>query len=276
MESVRDKMYDYEVNPSPNCWEKISAELNNAEMGHEFPAALYNMELTPPATIWEKVNAAINPESETIVRPIFRRRSPVLRYAAAAIIVGIIGFATLRLVISSGNNSENANKVAENKDSTKSSNTVTGASKDGDTSANGVAIDTPLAGEQNENLVASANPSVQKAGKRGIQRIASANSSKPQYPENELSQSIYAYEDHVPDIAERYVMLMTPDGNFIRMAKKWSDLLCCVSGEEQDPDCKDQLKKWQQKLAASTLAPSPSNFMDILGLVNSLQENNGL
>ena len=276
MESLRDKMYHYEVNPPNNCWEKISAELDNSEMGHEFPANLYKMELTPPATAWEKVNAAINPGTETIVRPFFRRQPSFFRYAAAAIVVGIIGFAVLRLIISNGNNSENDNKVAENKDSIKSPNANSGTSKDGDTLAKSMANETPLSSEQNENLVTTATPSLQKPGKRLSPRAASNKTNLPQDSETELSQSVYAYEDHVPDIAERYVMLMTPDGNFIRMAKKWSDLLCCVSGEEQDADCKDQLKKWQQKIAASMLAPSPANFMDILGLVNSLQDNNGL
>jgi len=273
MESLRDKMYNYEVNPSPNSWEKISAELDNAEMGHEFPAALYNMEVTPPAATWEKVNAAINPESETIVRPIFRKQSPFLRYAAAAIVVGLIGFAILRLVISAGNNSENASSVAENKDSIKSSDTISGNAKEDDTS-NSVTNESSLT--QQDGNVLAVNPSLEKTGKRINQRTITNKSRGAQYPETDLSQSIYAYEDHVPDIADRYVMLMTPDGNFIRMAKKWSELLCCISGEEQDPDCKDQLKKWQQKIATSTLASSPSNFMDILGLVNSLQENNGL
>lgn len=68
-------------------------------------------------------------------------------------------------------------------------------------------------------------------------------------------------------------MLMTPDGQFIRMSKKLGDLLCCVSGEEQDPDCIDQMKRWRQKIAISNLTPSPGNFMDILNLVKSLQEN---
>jgi hypothetical protein len=94
--------------------------------------------------------------------------------------------------------------------------------------------------------------------------------------DKELSQSIYAYEDHVPTIAERYVMLMTPDGNIIRMSKKWSELVCCVAGEDQDKDCKDQIKKWQEKIATSSLAPSPGNFMDILNLVNSLNEGSEL
>ena len=274
MESLRDKMYNHEVNPSPDCWDKISAELDDSELGHEFPAALYNMEVTPPAAAWQKVNAAINPESETIVRPIFRRQSPFLRYAAAAIVVGLIGFAIIRLVIGTGNDSENANSVAENKDSTKSSNAVSGTSREEDTATNAVTGGSSLI-QQNDNVLA-VNPSVEKTGKRINQRTIANKNTGPQYPETDLAQSIYAYEDHVPDIADRYVMLMTPDGNFIRMAKKWSELLCCISGEEQDPDCKDQLKKWRQKIATSTLGSSPSNFMDILGLVNSLQENNGL
>ena len=274
MESLRDKMYNYEVNPAAKCWEKITAELDDAEMGREFPPALYNMEVTPPAGTWEKVNAAINPESETIVRPIFRKQSPFLRYAAAAIVVGLIGFAIIRLVVNSGNDTSTANTVAQNKDSIKSTNTSSGSSKEVDTVANSATNESSLT-QPNDNVLA-ANPPDEKTGKRIIQRTVTNKSSAPQYPEAELAQSVYAYEDHVPDIADRYVMLMTPDGNFIRMAKKWSELLCCVSGEEQDPDCKDQLKKWQQKIATSTLASSSSNFMDILGLVNSLQENNGL
>src|SRR4026208_966455 len=150
MESLRDKMYNHEVNPSPDCWDKISAELDDSELGHEFPAALYNMEVTPPAATWEKVNAAINPESETIVRPIFRKQSPFLRYAAAAILVGLLGFAIIRLVISAGNHSDNAYSVAENKDSIKSSNTISGTSKEKDIPANSVTNEPSLT-QQNDN-----------------------------------------------------------------------------------------------------------------------------
>ena len=69
-------------------------------------------------------------------------------------------------------------------------------------------------------------------------------------------------------------MLMTPDGNIIRMSKKLCDLVCCVSGQEQDEGCKSQLKIWQEKMASSSVAPSPGNFMDILNLVSTLQDNN--
>jgi hypothetical protein len=66
---------------------------------------------------------------------------------------------------------------------------------------------------------------------------------------------------------------MTPDGNIIRMSKKLKELICCVSGEEQDKDCIDQMKKWRERLANPSASHSSSNFMDILHLVNSMQEN---
>ena len=273
MESLRDKMHNYEVSPPGHCWEKISIELDDAELGHEFPATLYNMEMTPPATAWEKVNAALSPNTKAIVRPISRKQSPLLKYAVAAIVVGLIAFAAFKLVVNNNNNPEIANKVAENNDTIKSgNNNLPAETNKVDDSKNDLAKEDKLA-DQNK-LIASLSSPVKKPGKKsntGGNKLRQAF-----YSETELSQSIYAYEDHVPDIADRYVMLMTPDGNFIRMAKKWSDLLCCVSGEEQDADCKDQIKKWQQKIATSTLAPSPANFLDILGLVNSLQENTEL
>ena len=81
------------------------------------------------------------------------------------------------------------------------------------------------------------------------------------------------HEDNLSTSATRYVLLMTPDGQFIRMSKKLSDLVCCVAGEDQDAECRDQMSNWRQKIASSTHSASPGNFMDILNLVKSLQEN---
>jgi hypothetical protein len=275
MEGLRDKMYNHEVTPPNHCWENISIDLDDAAMNHEFPSNLYNMEVTPPITAWEKLNAAFNPNTDPIVKPFSTKGFPILKYAAAAIVVGIIAFTILKLVVNNNNNSDNANPVAETKDTSKSRNNLSAEAKDVVTSPNDVAKDEQLA-EQNKNLATSLDPHLKKIDKKVNPHSGVYKTKETFGPETELSRSIYAYEDHVPDIAERYVMLMTPDGHFIRMAKRWSELLCCVSGEEQDADCKDQLKKWQQKIATSALAPSPANFLDILGLVNSLQENTEL
>jgi hypothetical protein len=72
------------------------------------------------------------------------------------------------------------------------------------------------------------------------------------------------------DLASRYIMFKTPDGRLVRMSKKLGDLVCCVSGDEVDENCENQLDKWRRKIAN---APSAGNFMDIMNLVSTLKDN---
>ena len=80
-------------------------------------------------------------------------------------------------------------------------------------------------------------------------------------------------EPPMTDIADRYIMLMTPDGNIIRMSKKLGNIVCCVSGQEQDKGCADQMKKWREKLASPGANHSSGNVLDILNLINSMKDN---
>ncbi|MES1214210.1 MAG: hypothetical protein ABUT20_01735, partial [Bacteroidota bacterium] len=73
-------------------------------------------------------------------------------------------------------------------------------------------------------------------------------------------------------INNRYITLLTTEGNLIRMSTKLMDLACCVSGEEQDNMCKDQLQKWREKIACSPVNASSGNVLDLLGLLTSIQD----
>lgn len=273
MSSLKNKIYNYEVTPPPGTWDKIAVDLDEAELVNKFPGRLYNMGSAAPAHSWEKINAAINPESKTAV-PLFNRIRPFVRYAVAAIFIGAVAFGIMKLTTGHDNASTPTAQKAGNKDSSGSGVNKPGLGEEIQSTVKTVIDEDDAALEQSKKTVAKLDRSA-----KTIARKLNTDRSQVGLGDNldtELTQSIYAYEDHVPNLADRYVMLMTPDGNIIRMAKKWSGLLCCVSGEEQDADCKDQLKKWQQKMAASSLAPSPGNFMDILGLVNSLNESSEL
>jgi len=300
MSSLHDKMYNHEVTPPANAWEKIAAALDESEIEnefptrlhnhevsppvntwgkitaaldepHEFPTRLYNIEITPPAGIWEKIDSSL-PHAAGTLAPV-RKMNPFLRYAAAAVFIGVVAYGIINMAI--GNNGDDGNTavitIAE--DSNTAAKIITNSPKQAQVATANAKEDDAL--EKSKTLIARLDKSLKKVP-RTITSSALSNRSEEEVMDQGLSQSIYAYADHIPDISERYVMLMTPDGNIIRMSKKWSDLLCCVSGEDQDAGCKDQLKKWQEKMAASSLAPSPGNFMDILGLVNSLDENNDL
>lgn len=267
------RLYNIEVNPPANTWEKIAATLDEPRIQNEFTSRLYNMEVSPPVNVWEKVVAGLDKTSVIVNTPV-RKFSAILRYAAAAIFIGAVAYGIINLTVNTSNDVNNTVVSKINKDSSTSD-----INKAGDTGK----IQTPeITNSENDAgaiekskplLAKNVNP-VKRVSRVIISSMIASNDAD--IATADLSQSLYAYADHIPDIAERYVMLMTPDGNIIRMSKKWGHLLCCVSGEEQDADCKSQLKKWQEKIATSSLAPSPGNFMDILGLVNSLNEDNGL
>jgi hypothetical protein len=271
------RLYNTEMAPPASAWEKITAGLDNEQIQNEFSSRLYNMEVTPPATAWEKVATGINSTAEAVSTPTpIRRLSPILRYAAAAIFIGAIAYGIIRLTVTTDNKENSAVLATDRKDSSIADKTkLTDSRKAQTTGINANQTEDEML-EKSKTLVAKLDRPAKRIARTISSSVITSNENNNEDTDADLSQSIYAYADHIPNISDRYIMLMTPDGNIIRMSKKWGSLLCCVSGEEQDADCKYQLKKWQEKMAASSLAPSPDNFMDILGLVNSLNDSNGL
>lgn len=263
------KLYDIQVNPPVDTWDKISGALDEQLSQNELPPRLYNLEIDPPVGAWAKIAASLNTLNEPAA-PV-RKLSPLFRYAAAALVIGAVAWGITRITV---NNPSDGNNTA-----------ALEVKKDTNVSAKNMPADTmpatvTIASGEDALLEKSKKMTAALDRKKVIRKVAatmpSGNDDNEVVIDPGLSQSIYAYAAQIPDIAGRYVMLMTPDGNIIRMSKKWSDLLCCVSGEDQDTGCKNQLKKWQEKMAASSLAPSPANFMDILSMVSSLNESNGL
>ena len=268
-------MINYEVTPPANSWEKIAAALDDAHSQDQFPSRLYNMEIMPPATAWEEIETSLdNPTDASVIAPV-RRLSPFFRYAAAAVLIGVVAWGIIRFTVTN-NTTNNTAQVGASKDSITPLNNLNTTNSTADT---GLDSDKPA---KQDMVVEKDKPALTKSSSSArrthgnVHTVIARRSNAVNDMGEDLTQTLYAYADHIPTLADRYVMFMTPDGNIIRMSKKWSELLCCVSGEEQDADCKDQLKKWQQKIASSELAPSPGNFMDILGLVNSLNENTEL
>lgn len=267
MSSLHHKMNNYEVIPPEHIWDKVAAALDESESANSFPDKLYNIELSPPAAAWENISASLTPGGSGVV-PMQKRRTSFLRYAAAAVLIGFAAFAVIWWTSGTTGSDPDTPGIVSSK------NTILPENKDnaipGKTIAPGK-NDLPI--PEDKNRIARLEQPVRARTARNNSRVVTAASYSYDLPLNDqYTNPLYAYEDHIPDMTDRYIVLMTPDGNIIRMSKKWSNLVCCVSGEEQDADCKSQLKKWQEKLASSPLAPSPGNFMDILSLVNSLDE----
>jgi hypothetical protein len=273
MSSLRDKMLNYESVPPGETWDKIAAALDEAQHGDQFPGRLHAMEITPPTFAWNKIAAELDGEvkQEAVVVNQPSRFRYFLRYAAAAVVIGAVAFGILRWTGSSYQSTTGTAVAGITPDSGRT-NSAALIPTDSQRAA-GTAPDEDAANPgQDRKLLAKLDRPVRSQSRRLNSAVQTVG-----YPAaNKISSAIYTYNDHVPTVADRYIMLMTPDGNLIRMSKKWGNLVCCVSGEDPDAGCKDQLKKWQQKMATSSLTTSAGNFMDIINLVNSLDEGTDL
>ncbi len=273
MNSLSKKMHDYEVTPNPSIWNRVAGALDESNLQDEFPKKLYNSATPPPPSTWVAIENQLNKDeaaADTIVVARYRHFY-WLRYAAAIVILGGIAFGILKF-INPGNKDFGIVALREGVDTgIDQSIAAENQNKAERVLTTDETATLPTASTATGNIKTRSYPtSYTKSTEVSPIAYASFASNETQEIRN---NPLYAYEDHVPDVSQRYILLMTPDGNFIRVSKKLSSLVCCVTGEEQDTACKDKIKAWQQKIADMNMAPSPGNFMDILSLVSSIGEN---
>lgn len=313
---AKNKLYDLEITPPTGVWHRIATELDDADQGMNYPAALAAMstpppagtwqkivaqldqatlsnatageklltlEIDPPAAAWQKIKTHLDTAQEAAI-PEKRRLSPLIRYAAAAVIIGLLAWGGVSLL----NNKQNGeSKVASTE--------VPPAHTENSTTTEAIteiAVADKVNAAQNTDAADEArNDAALEASKKTFAKLDISANSKIKAASNfyfadpvstVAGRGIHIGDDndvpqYTPDPGSepsRYIMLLTPEGNIIRMSKKLSNMVCCVSGEEQDKDCKDQMRKWREKLACSPGTHSAGNFMDILSLASALQEDN--
>jgi hypothetical protein len=280
-ERLQHKLYNHEVKPPEKVWEKIVASLDESHLSESFPSKLYNLEANPPLSVWEKIESSLVEEGGVVI-PVRRQFYRIRRYAVAAILIGIVALGSLWIINNSGKNDLATTEIQDGKDSlNKKTEDVTVIESTED----------KLQKERDDAALEASKQTFAKLETSSRKRIMAVNPqfltlpvetsrNNEQNPEDTYRNIFYSsinssvhLDAEKYNITDRYVMLMTPDGHIIRMAKKLGDLVCCVAGEDPDEVCTDQLKKWRDKLANAPVTPSPGNFLDILSLVNSLREN---
>jgi hypothetical protein len=267
-----------EAAPPVSAWQNIIASLNDEILAPRNAAALYQMEVAPPAAAWAAIKKNLDITEEAGI-PERRRFAPFLKYAAAAAIAGLLFWSGLQLfntkkgdgtvaVITPVNAADTQNK--ENTASALTAETaIDGITSAADEARNDAAL------EESKQVYAKVDV---PALKKRISRTFDATILLPDPGITvgergfDISET-YATADDQLATTDKYIVLMTPEGNIIRMSKKMGEMVCCVSGEEQDDECLDQMSKWRKQMANHPKALSPGNFIDIVNLVNSLQDN---
>lgn len=273
--AIQNKILNYEVSPPAGVWKKIEDALDESELAHEFPSKLYGAEVLPPVSAWNKIANSLDADHEAAI-PEHRKISPLLKYAAAAVLIGFLAWGGVQLL---NNKSGNQDVVKQDvlpleKDSpapvTDQNNNATDeniASADNNISSDEARNDAAL--EASKKTFAKLDMPV----KSRIKEIASGFSFASSVAGENIPGIIPDDEIGTDNLASRYITLMTSEGNIIRMSKKLTDMACCVSGEEENDECKDQMKKWREMIICSPSCHSTGNFLDILGFVGALKDN---
>lgn len=278
MSRFQDKMFNYEVTPPAEAWKRIVDELDESELGHQYPSRLYAYEVAPPAMAWHQIRTSLDNEEKTTLSD-KKRTIPFFKYVAAAAFIGVLAWGGIRLFTHTSPVQDNV--AEQNNISTGTATKLTHQNKPNITEENTA---TSNSGANTTNEEARNDAALEASKKTYAALNTSINSKLKNAADFYFTTSTISigntrgldFDDPPADddnnITDRYIMLMTPDGNIIRMSKKLGDLVCCVSGEEQDEDCLDQMKRWREKMANSSVGHSSGNFLDIVNIVNSLQE----
>lgn len=296
--SVQHKMLDAEVTPPEGVWQRIAEELDESALAHNFPSRLKQHEVTPPATAWQKIaatlsagdipasvaeklgNASAKPPARAWNRirtlldagqeaasPAQRKIPLYLKYAAAAVVAGLMIVGGIKLF----NNNKTGDKAIASAEAA--------AHQQPDAPVN-TTITSKASVVQQDNTEEALTLAQEK------RNDAALEASKKTFASLDMNSSrlrkiasgyhfasvVTGPNDPAPpadNLASRYITVTMPDCNVVRMSKKLEHLTCCVSGELVDKNCMNQVEKWRQQLACSTVG-HPANFMDILELVDAL------
>ena len=272
-QKISSRLNTIEVIPPTSVWQSINVSLDEQLLEKEYAEKLTHIHITPPPGSWNKIKLLLNSEAD-IATTEKRKISPLLKYAAAAIITGLLAWGGVQL-LSADSSKTNVATIDKS-----SPNSFTETPVINNPLDENIAVPDVTA-----SLEEARNDAALEASKKTFARLdVTARRSKiknaadfyfvtDNFEPAARGFSIDPIAKPAADITNRYIILMTPDGNIIRMSKKLRELVCCVSGEDQDKDCIDQMKKWRENIGNPSSTHSSSNFIDVLDIVKCMQEN---
>lgn len=282
MNSFQNKIYNYEVAPPGNIWDKINSALNEQEANQKISSKFDELEVIPPSDTWEKITAALNTKNETSTTH-QKEFSILLRYAAAAVFIGFVAYGAIKFL---NKKTDDKSLTKENihssptKATTQPPLNIRDTSKNVPDNTNEAKDDAALEESKKTFAKLDFSENTKQRIRNALMMTPAELISNPPTDDNtyhltipENLKALFSENDLAVNVADRYVQFINCDGNIIRMSKKWADLSCCVSGEDENSSCKNKLQQWREKIACSSLAPSPGNFLDIVSLVQSLRDN---
>jgi len=296
-----NKLYDLQADPPESLWSKINVSLDE-EMNPEFANKIYNAEMPPPAGTWNKIIEALDVTTpDEYQRKLYsielepppgawknissaldekRRILPFVKYAVAASLVGIMAFGAFKLLNQKTSDVPGVTK-AKLPQKSDSVDNQPGIQKNSFAETDpSLSNNLPKEGKftqktNDEGLVRSSRQTGKYIIQTAVPSLAISSASACEFQESSLKGEIPGNCSLVSN-TDPYLMFMNPNGYLVRISKKLAETLGCfyTNGNSKEyRQCQKQIKKWGEKIAQTATTTSPDNFMNILDVIKSAQDN---
>lgn len=234
-QSLANRLYDIQAEAPAMAWENISKELDDQKALAIIERKLSNLQVTPPAAVWNNISRELSGKNthQPLIVPMHHGW---LKYAAAACFIAVISVTAFFILNDGG--STGTNYTA------------------------GTASGKPA--PVNVQKTAQSTVNTQQAQGNARHQVLAEIKTR-------LGNAYSVSMERNTELQNRYIILMTQDGNVVRMSKKVSNMADCIAGE--DRSCDDQISKWQKEMAGSNTTSSPDNFLDILDMASEEAAN---
>lgn len=291
MSELKNRLYEMEVNPPDEVWTRLAASLDELNADNSIAEKMQTLEVDPQYSAWEKIKYELHDSPATTIK----KRSIVITFrklAAAAILAGLV----LSVYFLFFNKQNSGNDIVKTDTPETTEKTISPVIKTPDinkpeVSDDNLATATPikpqraqagvmLAGFKSANLPASNRI----ARAEPLQLTSTGNESEMT---EEIKEKIF--KEQIDDLSliasnDRYVSMVSADGRMVKIAARFSNLAPYLQDKssandyldilfEESTYWKEKFREWRQKLAQSAVTPSVDNFFDIIGLLNSIQDN---
>lgn len=209
------------------------------------------MEVVPPVARWDKIEEQLDStisavKKETPVVPFNKRLS---KYAAAAAVVGILALAAYFLAQRSSQDVDVIQKSFADNTSLK-------------------IPEQPVINTQPQNKIKAVPVANAKDSAKHSAPLMIIPSDSDGVVTTSNGNSYTTTVEKNREVDGRYIVLMTEDGNVVRMNKKVSGLADCIAGDDPSQQCNNQIEEWQKELVSMPVLSSPDNILGILELAN--------
>ena len=260
--NVSQKLQNLQVAPPAFAWEKISGELDDQQSFDIIAKKLSAVAVAPPADIWRKIETELDAVRTTIKKKpavVIPMRARIRRYATAAAVFGMIGLAAFFMVQRSSRDAEQIQAQLD-----KSEPAVIQP-------AQVVVQDPQAAAVKSKTIVSDSNPV-----NAGPPTMFATNGAPADVVTTSNGNAYTTTVEKNHEMDGRYIVLMTEEGNVVRMSKKVSSMADCIAGEDNSSECTNQIAAWQKEVANMPVLASPDNILGLLELATKGSPGAGL